>query len=35
MLFGTGRQRGQHKGGCVLGNLSTALSDTHDAFAVA
>ena len=26
------RQRGQRKGGCVIGNLSTTLSDTHDAF---
>jgi TetR/AcrR family transcriptional repressor of nem operon len=26
------RRRGQRKGGCVIGNLSTALSDTHDAF---
>jgi TetR/AcrR family transcriptional regulator, transcriptional repressor for nem operon len=23
---------GRRKGGCVIGNLSTALSDTHDAF---
>jgi TetR/AcrR family transcriptional repressor of nem operon len=26
------RQRGQRKGGCIIGNLSTALSDTHDGF---
>ncbi len=26
------RQREQHKGGCIIGNLSTALSDTHEAF---
>jgi hypothetical protein len=26
------RRREHHKGGCVIGNLSTALSDTHDAF---
>jgi TetR/AcrR family transcriptional regulator, transcriptional repressor for nem operon len=26
------RRRAQRKGGCVIGNLSTALSDTHDAF---
>ena len=26
------RQREQRKGGCVVGNLSTALSDTHDGF---
>jgi TetR/AcrR family transcriptional repressor of nem operon len=26
------RRRDQHKGGCIIGNLSTALSDTHDAF---
>ena len=26
------RQRGSRKGGCIIGNLSTALSDTHDAF---
>jgi TetR/AcrR family transcriptional repressor of nem operon len=26
------RQRGNRKGGCIIGNLSTALSDTHDAF---
>lgn len=25
-------RRGRRKGGCVIGNLSTALSDTHDAF---
>ena len=26
------RQRGNRKGGCVIGNLSTALCDTHDGF---
>ena len=26
------RQRDQSQGGCVIGNLSTSLSDTHDAF---
>ena len=26
------RHREQRKGGCVIGNLSTTLSDTHDAF---
>ena len=26
------RQRGKRKGGCIIGNLSTALSDTHDGF---
>ncbi len=26
------RHREQSKGGCIIGNLSTALSDTHDAF---
>lgn len=26
------RRRWRHKGGCVVGNLSTALSDTHEAF---
>ena len=26
------RQREKRKGGCIIGNLSTALSDTHDAF---
>jgi TetR/AcrR family transcriptional regulator, transcriptional repressor for nem operon len=26
------RQREQRKGGCIIGNLSTALSDTHDGF---
>jgi TetR/AcrR family transcriptional repressor of nem operon len=26
------RRRDHRKGGCVIGNLSTALSDTHDAF---
>ncbi len=26
------QQRGQRKGGCIIGNLSTTLSDTHDAF---
>jgi TetR/AcrR family transcriptional repressor of nem operon len=26
------RQRGQAKGGCIIGNLSTALSDTHEGF---
>ena len=26
------RRREQCKGGCIIGNLSTALSDTHDAF---
>jgi TetR/AcrR family transcriptional regulator, transcriptional repressor for nem operon len=26
------RRREQRQGGCVIGNLSTALSDTHDAF---
>src|SRR5262249_25123824 len=26
------RRRDQRKGGCVIGNLSTELSDTHDAF---
>jgi TetR/AcrR family transcriptional repressor of nem operon len=26
------RRREQRKGGCVIGNLSTALSDTHEAF---
>jgi TetR/AcrR family transcriptional repressor of nem operon len=26
------RRRERRKGGCVIGNLSTALSDTHDAF---
>ena len=26
------RRREQRKGGCVIGNLSTTLSDTHDAF---
>ena len=26
------RQRGHRKGGCIIGNLSTALSDTHAAF---
>lgn len=26
------RQREEEKGGCIIGNLSTALSDTHDAF---
>ncbi len=26
------RRREQHKGGCIIGNLSTALCDTHDAF---
>jgi TetR/AcrR family transcriptional repressor of nem operon len=25
-------RRRQHKGGCIIGNLSTALSDTHDGF---
>jgi TetR/AcrR family transcriptional repressor of nem operon len=25
-------QRGRRKGGCIIGNLSTALSDTHDGF---
>ena len=25
-------QRKQRKGGCIIGNLSTALSDTHDGF---
>jgi TetR/AcrR family transcriptional repressor of nem operon len=26
------RHREQRKGGCIIGNLSTALSDTHDGF---
>jgi TetR/AcrR family transcriptional regulator, transcriptional repressor for nem operon len=26
------RQRARKKGGCIIGNLSTALSDTHDGF---
>jgi len=26
------RQRQHRKGGCIIGNLSTTLSDTHDAF---
>ena len=26
------RRREHRKGGCIIGNLSTALSDTHDAF---
>jgi len=26
------RRREKHKGGCIIGNLSTALSDTHDGF---
>jgi TetR/AcrR family transcriptional regulator, transcriptional repressor for nem operon len=26
------RRRERRKGGCIIGNLSTALSDTHDAF---
>ncbi|MFI5458539.1 MAG: TetR/AcrR family transcriptional regulator [Isosphaerales bacterium] len=26
------RRRDQRKGGCIIGNLSTALSDTHDGF---
>jgi len=26
------RQRGRRRGGCIIGNLSTALSDTHDKF---
>jgi TetR/AcrR family transcriptional regulator, transcriptional repressor for nem operon len=26
------RQRQHRKGGCIIGNLSTALSDTHDGF---
>jgi hypothetical protein len=26
------RRRARRKGGCVIGNLSTALSDTHEAF---
>jgi TetR/AcrR family transcriptional regulator, transcriptional repressor for nem operon len=26
------RQREKHKGGCIIGNLSTALSDTHGKF---
>jgi TetR/AcrR family transcriptional regulator, transcriptional repressor for nem operon len=26
------RQRGNRKGGCIIGNLCTALADTHDAF---
>src|SRR5258707_1372616 len=26
------RRRGKTKGGCVIGNLSTALADTHEAF---
>jgi hypothetical protein len=26
------RQREKRRGGCIIGNLSTALSDTHDAF---
>ena len=26
------RQREKRKGGCIIGNLSTALSDTHEAF---
>jgi len=26
------RGRGRQKGGCIIGNLSTALSDTHDGF---
>ncbi len=26
------RQREHRKGGCIIGNLSTALSDTHPAF---
>lgn len=26
------RQREEEKGGCIIGNLSAALSDTHDAF---
>jgi TetR/AcrR family transcriptional repressor of nem operon len=26
------RGRNQQKGGCIIGNLSTALSDTHDGF---
>jgi len=26
------RQRAHRKGGCIVGNLSTALSDTHDGF---
>lgn len=26
------RQREHSRGGCIIGNLSTALSDTHDAF---
>ena len=26
------RRREQRKGGCIIGNLSTALSDTHDGF---
>jgi TetR/AcrR family transcriptional repressor of nem operon len=26
------RQREHRKGGCIIGNLSTALSDTHDGF---
>lgn len=25
-------RRRERKGGCIIGNLSTALSDTHDAF---
>jgi TetR/AcrR family transcriptional repressor of nem operon len=26
------QQRGQRRGGCIIGNLSTALSDTHNGF---
>ena len=26
------REREKHKGGCIIGNLSTALSDTHNRF---
>jgi len=26
------RRREERKGGCIIGNLSTALSDTHDGF---
>jgi TetR/AcrR family transcriptional regulator, transcriptional repressor for nem operon len=26
------RRREQRKGGCIIGNLSTAIRDTHDAF---
>jgi len=26
------RRRGRHKGGCIIGNMSTTLSDCHDRF---